>query len=271
MLPNLPLLWEVRRRFGFSRGNTLKARRCDGRRRRMPHRRDGFRRHHVVREDPRRVKVRASAEHVEKAARLRVPAHIPQILPRVVERIAPTTRTHLISPLRIRYRPPQPTYAGVFGGMKIFGGCNINSSRADIEREFSHISVYRFYLLRLTVLRETQSSTPRLLSFFLGSTDGLQTNFLYLVAEKFDVAARCMEPGALARLVSGHRDNELYPHLFSGLQTAQEFQGLCERIDFVFFFRIFIELELDVRTQLIRVIPRFVAPIAAEYFVLVRV
>src|SRR3989344_400553 len=252
MLPNLPLLGEVRRRFGFGRRNALKPGRCNGGRRWMPHGRDGFRRHHVVRKDPRRVEVRTSAKCIEKTPRLRGPAHIPKVLPGVIERIVPTTRAHLISPLRVRDGAPYPANTRVFRRMKIFGWCNVDAASADVERKFSHITVYRLYLLRLAILRKTQSSTPRLLSFFLCSTDGLQTNFFYLIAQKFDVAARGMEPGAFARLVSRHSNHKLYPHLLRRFQTAQKLEWLRERVNFIFFLRIFIELKINVRAQLIR-------------------
>src|SRR3989344_1381898 len=220
MVPNLPLLGEVRRRLGLGRRNALKPGRGDGGRGRMPHRRDGLRRHHVVRQHPWRVEMRASLVRIEKAPRLGNPAHVPKVLPRIVEWVVPAARTHLIPPLWVRDRAPYPANTGVLRCVEQFRRRDIDAACADVKGELSHIPVYRLYLLRLAILRKTQPSAPRLFSLFLRSTNRLQTDFFYLIAQKFDVAARCLEPRALACLVPRHRDDELYPHLLAPLQAT---------------------------------------------------
>src|SRR3990167_2849513 len=88
--------------------------------------------------------MRSTTITIKESLRHGNPTHIPKILPWIIEWVMPATRTHLVSPLRVRYRTPYPTNACVACGTESIRRSDIDTARADVERELAHVSVYRF-------------------------------------------------------------------------------------------------------------------------------
>src|SRR3989344_5788630 len=94
----------------------------------------------------------------------------------------------------------------------------------------------------------------------------------YLILEKSDVSVLCPKQRSFfASLVTALRDYYLHPHLFSRFYGTQTLNDLRQRIHFVFFFRVRIQLKIYIRAELVRVVARLVAPIRAKTFVHVRI
>src|SRR3990167_78590 len=233
----------------------------------MPDGRNLFRRHHVVRHYPRRVEMRAAAVGVEEAPNHEIPADTVEILPRKVKRVAPSARTQLVHVLRISHRSPYPTDARITWGTEIFGIRDVDTAHADVERMLSHVAVHCFDDLRVSVQWDTGEGFPR---FWVvrdvpirAMADRFSTKHVNLILYKSRVPALGLIPCPtfLAPRVSALRHYYLYPHLLGRLQDAHALQHFGERVYFVFFLRVLIELEFDIRADGIRIVTRLQTPI----------
>src|SRR3989344_785440 len=194
--------------------------------------------------------MRAPAIGIKKPALHQAPANILVVLPRVIERIAPPARTHLVHVLRIADRPPYPANAGVPCRVEVLCVGNIHAAHPDIEGVLAHIAVHRLDELGEAVLRHTNDRLPRIfcLSVVRFRRGRLSTNHVYLVLNEIRVPILDIPPRSLGvtAIISTLREYYLYPHLLIRLQDAHALQDFRQRINPVFFFRILVELELDI-------------------------
>ena len=221
-----------------------------------------------MRHDVGRIEVRAPTVTIEISANHEVPTDIIVILPRIVEGVAPPTRTQLIHVLRISHWSPYPSDAHVSSGTEILLVGNVDTPHADAKDVLTHVSLHGFDCFSDFIERHTSIGLPCIGS---ASVIGMErcrffTNLFYLLAYKARVAVLRFPP--VSAFLSPHiltlRDNYLYPHLFAWLQDAHSLQDLGERVYSVLFFRVFIELKIYVRTYGIRIIARLVAPVGRK-------
>ena len=132
----------------------------------MPDACDDFGRHHIVRQDVRRIKVAAAPVRVEESARVHVPPYVPNVLVRVVEGVVPATRTQLVEILGIAEGSPYPAQCKKPGRVDTAWAGALNTAHADVEGMLTHIAVYRLDLFRLAILLDTYRAAPPLAGFF---------------------------------------------------------------------------------------------------------
>src|SRR3989344_2591243 len=207
---------------------------------------------------------------IEEAPRMQVPPQVPHVLPRIVEGCVPPAGAELVQILRVAIRAHHPLHREEVCGIESFGSRDIDAAHTDVERMFAHVALDCPDLLRLTVVLNAHRTLP----LVFRTNDIAYGIFTYrdsFIFREASISAFGLEPltAFLVPVILTDGENDLEPHFFIGPNVAHELNDLAHRVDLVFFFRVFFELELDVRFYRVRVVERLlpgILPIHIGYF-----
>src|SRR3989338_9080104 len=201
--------------------------------------------------------MRASPVAIEEPAGMQVPPVIPHVLIGIIEGGVPAARAEFVQVLFIGHRTHDPFHGKIARGVEYLRTRNVHAAHPDIEGVLAEVAFHRLDLLGLAVKLDTHGAPPRL---FLRIANRFFADLFDLVLDHAYITALRLEPAPfrLTSIILAGREYYLHTHLLFRTNIRHRFDDLGERVHLVFFFRVFLELEFDIRLYRIRITSRFV-------------